>query len=94
MKNSATSQPPSLDLNSITSPLNSTQLNQTFGAGPKANNLDSIETTLSSLREERSRFEAFLNQLDEKIDYGFTNELEDEFEKRQCYKFPAAAINP
>ena len=56
--------------------------------------MDSIETSLSSLREDRSRFEAFLNQLDERVDYGFTNELEDEFEKRQYYKFPAAAINP
>jgi hypothetical protein len=82
-------------LNSIASPLNSTQLNQTFGPaeGPKTN-LDSIQSTLSSLREERSRFEAFLDQLDEKIDYGFSNEMEDEFEKRQCYKFPAAAIQP
>ncbi len=62
-------------------------------AKPKTNS-ESLQSTLSSLREEKSRFEAFLNQLDEKIDYGFSNEMEDEFEKRQCYKFPAAAIQP
>ena len=80
--NAQNSTSPSLDLNSISSPLNSTQLNQTFGVPEPKTNMDSIQSTLSSLREDRSRFEAFLNQLDEKIDYGFSNEMEDEFEKR------------
>jgi hypothetical protein len=61
------------------------KLNQTFG-GPKPE--QASITTLDTLREERSKFDAFLQQLDEKVELGFANELEDDFEKSKCYKLP------
>ena len=33
-----------------------------------------------------SVFDAYMQQLDEKIEYGFSNELEDDFEQRKLYK--------
>ena len=65
-------------------------LNQTFGAKNIHSELTSI-TTLDTLREERSKFDAFLSQLDDKVEYGFANEMEDDFERLKCYKFPQAS---
>ena len=75
----------SIDTAAGSNPLTSSQLNQTFGAKPDATNIASI-TTLDTLRDQMSVFDAYMQQLDEKIEYGFSNELEDDFEQRKLYK--------